>query len=54
MRDVIADSQTLNLVLALGAVFLLCTLSFKSVAAGLLCTIPLAISIVLTFALRGA
>jgi predicted RND superfamily exporter protein len=54
VRDVIADSQTLNLALALGAVFLLCTLSFKSVAAGLLCTIPLAISNVLTFALMGA
>jgi predicted RND superfamily exporter protein len=54
VRDVIADSQTMNLVLALGGVFVLCTLTFRSIAAGLLCTIPLAISNVLTFALMGA
>lgn len=54
VRDVIADSQHLVLALALGAVFLLCTLTFKSFAAGLICTIPLAISNVLTFALMGA
>ena len=54
VRDVIADSQTLNLILALGGVFLLCAITFKSVTAGLLCTIPLAISNVLTFALMGA
>jgi uncharacterized protein len=54
VRDVIADSQTLNLILALGGVFLLCAVTFKSVSAGLLCTIPLAISNVLTFALMGA
>ena len=54
VRDVIADSQTLNLVLALGGVFLMCAITFKSFTAGLLCTIPLAISNVLTFALMGA
>ncbi len=54
VRDVIADSQTLNLILALGGVFLLCAITFKSATAGLLCTIPLAISNVLTFALMGA
>jgi hypothetical protein len=54
VRDVIADSQTMNLVLALGGVLLMCSITFKSFSAGLLCTIPLAISNVLTFALMGA
>ena len=54
VRDVIADAQIWNLIFALGGVFLFCALEFKSITAGLMLTIPLAISNVLTFALMGA
>jgi predicted RND superfamily exporter protein len=54
VREVIADAQIWNLILALGGVWLFCALEFKSITAGLILTIPLAISNVLTFALMGA
>jgi hypothetical protein len=54
IRETIADAQIWNLILALGGVWLLCALEFKSITAGLILTIPLAISNVLTFALMGA
>jgi hypothetical protein len=54
VREVIAESQTLNLILALGGVWFFCALNFRSVAAGLILTIPLAISNVIAFALMGA
>jgi predicted RND superfamily exporter protein len=54
VRDEIARFQALNLVLALGGVFVLCAVTFRSIPAGLLCAMPLAISNVLMFALMGA
>jgi hypothetical protein len=54
IRETIADAQLLNLILALGGVFLCCALEFKSFTAGLILTIPLAISNIITFALMGA
>jgi len=54
VREVIAESQTLNLILALGGVWFFCALNFRSVAAGLILTIPLAISNSIAFALMGA
>jgi predicted RND superfamily exporter protein len=54
VREEIAASQTLNLALALLGVFIFCSLNFRSVMAGLLLTIPLAISNIITFALMGA
>ncbi len=54
VREVIADAQIWNLVFALGGIFIFCALNFRSLAAGFILTIPLAISNVLTFALMGA
>jgi len=54
VREELAASQTANLSLALFGVFLFCTINFGSVLAGLLLTIPLAISNIITFALMGA
>jgi predicted RND superfamily exporter protein len=54
VREEIASSQTLNLALALSGVFIFCALNFGSIIAGLLLTIPLAISNIITFALMGA
>ena len=54
IREEIAASQTLNLVLALFGVFLFCAINFRSAFAGLLLTIPLAISNVIAFAIMGA
>jgi hypothetical protein len=54
IRETIADAQLLNLVLALGGVLLCVAWEFKSFSAGLILTIPLAISNYLTFALMGA
>jgi len=54
IREEIAASQTLNLALALLGVFFFCTINFRSIIAGLLLTIPLAISNIITFALMGA
>jgi len=44
IREEIAASQTLNLTLALLGVLIFCTINFGSILAGLLLTIPLAIS----------
>jgi hypothetical protein len=52
--EVIEEAQIWNLILALGGVFLICALNFRSLTAGLILTIPLAISNLLTFALMGA
>ena len=54
IRETIADAQIWNLILALGGVWLFCALEFKSITAGLILTIPLAISNIITFALMGA
>lgn len=54
VREVIAKSQTLNLILALSGVWFFCTLNFRSIVAGFLLTIPLAISNIIAFALMGA
>jgi predicted RND superfamily exporter protein len=54
VREEIAASQTLNLTLALSGVFIFCAINFGSILAGLLLTIPLAISNIITFALMGA
>jgi hypothetical protein len=54
IRETIADAQILNLVLALGGVLLCVAWEFKSFSAGLILTIPLAISNYFTFALMGA
>jgi predicted RND superfamily exporter protein len=52
--EVIEEAQIWNLILALGGVFLICAFNFRSLTAGLILTIPLAISNLLTFALMGA
>ncbi len=54
IRDVIADSQVLNLVLALSGVFLFCVLVFRSLWAGVILVLPLTVANVITFALMGA
>jgi predicted RND superfamily exporter protein len=54
IRETIADAQIWNLILALGGVLLLVSLEFKSLTAGLILTIPLAMSNYFTFALMGA
>ena len=54
VREVIEEAQLLNLILALTGVCLFCAIQFKSITAGLILTIPLAISNVLTFALMAA
>jgi len=54
IRETIADAQVLNLILALGGVLLCVWWEFKSFSAGLILTIPLAISNYFTFALMGA
>lgn len=54
IREAIADSQIMNLVLALGGVFLFCAMNFRSLTAGIILLIPLIVSNVLTFALMGA
>ena len=54
VREVIADAQIWNLIFALSGIFLLCAFNFRSLTAGLILTIPLAVSNVITFALMGA
>ena len=54
VRDVIEGAQIWNLIFALGGVFLFCAINFRSITAGFILTIPLAISNILTFALMGA
>jgi hypothetical protein len=53
VNEVINQSQIWNLVLALGGVFLCVMIQFRSPAAGLILTIPLAISNLVAFALMG-
>jgi hypothetical protein len=54
IRETIADAQIWNLILALGGVLVFVAITFKSITAGIILTIPLAISNFLTFALMGA
>ena len=54
VREVIEDAQIWNLIFALGGILLFCAINFRSVTAGLILTIPLAVSNILTFALMGA
>lgn len=54
VREVIAGAQIWNLIFALGGIFIFCSINFRSLVAGLILTIPLAISNILTFALMGA
>ncbi len=54
VREEIAASQTLNLILALFGVFLFCSINFRSSLAGLILTVPLVVSNVIAFALMGA
>jgi hypothetical protein len=54
IRETIADAQIWNLIFALGGVLVLVAIEFRSLTAGLILTIPLAISNYFTFALMGA
>jgi hypothetical protein len=54
VREVIEDAQIWNLIFALGGIFLFCAINFRSLTAGLILTVPLAISNIITFALMGA
>jgi len=54
VREEIAAAQTLNLTLALLGLFIFCTVNFRSMVAGFILTIPLAISNIVTFALMAA
>ena len=54
VRDVIAQAQILNLSLALLMVLFFCTINFRSLAAGIILTVPLAISNLIAFALMAA
>lgn len=49
-NEVLRDSQMLAFLLAFGGVFLFCALTHRSIVAGLILLIPLAISNVITFA----
>jgi hypothetical protein len=53
VNEVINDSQVWNLVLALGGVFICVMIQYRSISAGLILTIPLAISNLICFALMG-
>jgi predicted RND superfamily exporter protein len=53
VNEVINQSQIWNLVLALGGVFLCVMIQYRSIAAGLILTIPLCISNLIAFALMG-
>ena len=54
VREEIAAAQTLNLTLALLGLFIFCTINFRSFVAGLILTIPLFMSNMVTFALMAA
>ena len=54
VRDVIAEAQIWNLCLALSMVFLLCSINFRSLTAGIILTVPLFISNLIAFALMAA
>jgi len=53
VNEVINDSQFWNLILALGGVFLCVMIQYRSISAGLILTIPLAIANLICFALMG-
>jgi predicted RND superfamily exporter protein len=53
LNEVIASAQIWNLAFALLGLFLFCTLNFRSFTAGLILTIPLAISNLVGFALMA-
>jgi predicted RND superfamily exporter protein len=53
VNEVINDAQLWNLILALGGVFLCVMIQYRSIMAGLILTIPLAIANLLCFALMG-
>jgi len=53
VNEVINQSQIWNLVLALGGVLVCVMIQYRSIAAGLILTIPLCISNLVTFALMG-
>ena len=54
VRDVIAKSQIWNLTLALLMVLFFSTITFRSLTAGIILTVPLAISNLIAFAMMGA
>ena len=54
VRETIHAAQIWNLTLALLGLFLFCTVNFRSITAGFILTIPLAISNLITFALMAA
>jgi hypothetical protein len=54
VRDVIARAQIWNLTFALLMVLFFSTITFRSIVAGLILTIPLAISNLIAFAMMGA
>ncbi|HUT84431.1 MAG TPA: MMPL family transporter, partial [Thermodesulfobacteriota bacterium] len=54
VREVIAEAQIWNLALALSMVFILCSLNFRSLTAGVILTVPLFISNLIAFALMAA
>ena len=53
VNEVINQSQMWNLILALGGVFFCVMIQYRSIAAGLILTIPLCISNLTAFALMG-
>jgi len=53
VNEVIDQSQMWNLIFALGGVFLCVMIQYRSIAAGLILTIPLCISNLVAFALMG-
>jgi len=53
VNEVINDAQLWNLILALGGVLLCVGIQYRSISAGLILTIPLAIANLLCFALMG-
>ena len=53
VNEVINQSQMWNLILALGGVFFCVMIQYRSIAAGLILTIPLCISNLIAFALMG-
>ena len=53
VNEVVASAQVWNLIFALLGLFLFCTVNFRSFTAGLILTIPLAISTLVGFAIMA-
>jgi predicted RND superfamily exporter protein len=53
VNEVVASAQVRNLIIALLGLFIFCTINFRSITAGLILTIPLAISNLVGFALMA-